>query len=371
MSGFRKVIAVLLIMFIGIPVLIGIVWAVGVTRAIVAPGFLSEFPRELAEKIPTAMDETIVEINRGEISADEHTRIWAKAISEVKPTPGEIFKQIGISSWMKNDLAQSLDQVGAILRGESKPRVVNLNLIPLKTAIRSEALTNYFKEVLKKLPPCTPEQANEWAKVLETGTSHRELPPCQPPDIDQAVNVMRNEIFHEQADMNDQVDLLKIDNPNFSRRKAVDIAAFLKSLTFFLFLIPAVMLFLFALIATTKGTGILRWMGVSSLIGGALAFATARLSLQAIEAGTCGGVHFSSHHHMNYLERIFTHKSGDIIYSFLSRLFSSVDKVSGAVCIVGIILIAISYTLYSERETHSRPASPEPPIAPQPPQVEG
>jgi len=54
MNGIRKVIGLLIIIFIGVPVLISIIWAVGITRAVVSPEFLSEMPREIITKIPEA-----------------------------------------------------------------------------------------------------------------------------------------------------------------------------------------------------------------------------------------------------------------------------------------------------------------------------
>ena len=52
MDVVRKSIGVLIIIFIGIPVLFGVIWAVGVTRAVISPEFLSDLPQEIIQKIP-------------------------------------------------------------------------------------------------------------------------------------------------------------------------------------------------------------------------------------------------------------------------------------------------------------------------------
>jgi len=61
--------------------------------------------------------------------------------------------------------------------------------------------------------------------------------------------------------------------------------------------------------------------------------------------------------------RALIEKSGDIILVIVDHLFSTVDTVAGTVCIVGIVLIALSYAVFHEKKT--TPAPPAPP-APKP-----
>ena len=47
MNSLRKIIGVFIMLFFALPLLFGIIWAVGTTKAVVSPEFLSDMPREI------------------------------------------------------------------------------------------------------------------------------------------------------------------------------------------------------------------------------------------------------------------------------------------------------------------------------------
>jgi hypothetical protein len=171
--------------------------------------------------------------------------------------------------------------------------------------------------------------------------------------------------------MPDETNLFKTDDdPFFHHGRAVNFGRILVSLTFLLFLAPAIFLALSAVIATSSGPGILRWIGVPTLVGGALSFGMSKL---------CGGLlhwgagafpySWSYHSSFSHVEEVFIEKTGDICMLVAGRLFSAVDTVAGVVCIIGIVLIALSYTIAHEKKSStgtSVPNAPQPQPQPQP-----
>ncbi len=53
----RQIIGVLILVLIGIPILFGVTWAVGLVRASVSSEVLSDLPREIIADIPRTADE--------------------------------------------------------------------------------------------------------------------------------------------------------------------------------------------------------------------------------------------------------------------------------------------------------------------------
>jgi hypothetical protein len=352
MSGVRKTIALLVIILIGIPVLLGVIWAVGVTRAVVSPEFLAEMPRDIIARVPNLLEETLEAVDREDVIEDADTRAWVRAVASAETTPKELLEKIGVMDWLKNELSQSLEDIGKILRGEMRPKPVKLNMRPLKAALTHEGVSQYLQEILEKLPPCTDDQVKEWleAVVHERPFEDNAPPACQPPDLVNAVRLLRQAWIQEVAEIPDEVDVFDIEKEDFFPRRGVNITHLVVSLTYFLFFFPAVILLVSALIATSSGPGILRWIGVPTLISGILAFGLSRFVGKMVQWGVDIGpfsYSYSNVHHVPFSEagEIFIEKLGDIILVVVDHLFAAVNTVAGTVCVVGIILIALSYLL--------------------------
>jgi hypothetical protein len=357
MNGARKVIGLLIIILIGVPVLIGIIWAVGVTRAVVSPEFLSEMPQEIITKIPGLLEETLEAVDREAVIHDEEARRWVSALADVETTPRELLEKIGIMNWLKTELSRSLEDIGQILKGKMRPRPVILNMRPLKAALRHEGIDRYLKEILGKLPPCTDEQTRKWIEAaVEEKPFHNDTPPaCQPPDLVKAVEILRAAWIDEVDEIPDEVDLLHADDWDFYPRTGVNIIPLVVSLTYLLFFFPAVILLVASLIGASSSSGIIRWVGISTLIGGLLAFGFSKLLGKMVQwgigVGPIGYSYSDVHFPFEEVGEIFVEKMGDIILMVLDHLFSAVNTVAGTVCIVGIVLIALSYLI--KRDTHA------------------
>jgi hypothetical protein len=373
MNVVRKTIALIIIIFIGIPTLVGIIWAVGITRAVVSPEFLSELPREIIDKVPNMLDEVVEEVDREYVITDKETRLWVRALASADTSPKELLEEIGVMEWMHTELSHSLEDVGKILKGEMRPRTIMLNLRPLKTALKHEKINEYLREVIDKLPPCTDEQKEEWIAAVMDADSLEDLPPCRPQDLDEAVKILRVHWIREVEDIPDEVEMFKIERGWYFKDSAADIIQLVMSLTFFLFFLPAVILAAGAFIATSSGPGILRWLGFSTLAGGILSFGLSSFTVRFLGWGI-GAFPFSySYTDVPPLAEAFIEKSSDIFLTVVDHLFSAVNVVSGVVCIVGIVLIALSYSMVREAKpgpgkkpqtTEPRPVSPTPPPAP-------
>lgn len=377
MSGFRKTIAVFIIAFIGIPTLMGIIWGVGVTRAVVSPEFLSDLPRDIIAKVPSMIDETLEAVEREDAVDDEEARVWIKAIAEIDTSPKELLEEIGVMSWLENELSQSLEDIGKIMRGEISPRPVTLNLRPLKKALKHEAIDQYLKDVLQQLPTCSDEQMQEWLDIADKDF-HRDLPPCRPQGLENAITLLRSH-WHREVDKEivSEVNIFDVrwdDHMHFDYDFGVGIMKIVVAATFFLFLIPLTFFVLAGLIGSGWNAGVLRWIGGSAVAGGGITYLLSKFAGEVLQFGVSA---FPFHYDYPYQDvrvaEIFFEKAGDIGIVVANHLFSAVYSVSGIVVIVGIVLIALSYAFVSEkrgsggtRAQRATAASPQPPAPPSP-----
>ncbi len=372
MSGFRKFMGIFIIVFIGIPVLIGMIWAVGLTRAVVSSEFLSDLPKEIITKIPAIMDETLAAVDQEGVIEDENTRIWLRAMADVNTTPREMLEKIGVMNWLKIELTSSLDSIGKILRGEMRPQPVLLNMRPLKAALVHKDLDAYMLQVIKKLPPCTESDVQKWADAVLQGKYEQDLPPCQPPDPEKALEIVRQKWEKEVSEIPDTVNMFNVRSKHFFNDSGLDIARLVISVTYLLFLIPAIIIGLASLIGASSGAGVVRWMGYATLIGGGLTYGLSRFSVQMMQYGMGFGPTGYSEFHFHFpLKEVLFDKSGELALQVVNHLLTSVNRVSGIVCLMGIILIALSYLVFNDKKNQApqRPKSSTGNTTPTPPPV--
>jgi hypothetical protein len=371
MSGFRKVIGLLIIIFIGIPILLGIIWGVGVTKAVVSPEFLSELPREIIAKIPNLLDETLEAVDQEGVIEEDDTRIWVRAIADTKTSPKDLLENIGVMDWLHNELSNSIGDIGKILRGEMRPKPIMLNMRPLKAALLHQDLYPYILEILNKLPPCTNENMNEWMNAVLNGHTFDDLPPCQPPDPEKAVSLIRQHLEKEVQEIEDEIDIFHVERRYFFRDSGLDIARTVVSFTYLLFLVPLFFIGIGALIGTSNSSGVLRWIGYSALIGGGLTFLLSRFTGKIVTWGV--GIGPVPYYDVDFdfpMAEVVFDKAGDIALVVVEHFLTAVNSVSGTVAIVGIILIALSYLAVTSTTKKSAPKGPAPqaPPSPQPTQ---
>jgi len=340
MNTGRKIIAVLIIIFLALPILFGIIWAVGLTRAVVSSEFLTELPKKVIAKVPDMADEVLEAAAREGTEINPNTRAWLQAAVKVEMKPHELLARTGLLQWLENELTGSLATVGEMLRGQRPYAHVTLNMKPLKAALGHEVFGQYFTAVLKNLPQCGDWQQSAWEQAAVNGSWHERLPACQPQIglVDQAWQVAR---LRMEGDIPDEVDLMQ-GVEHFPRRW--NVAQSIVTISYLLFLIPAVFIAIAAWVAAPNLSGFLRWSGVTTMIGGllglGLAFPLSRFFNWGIEQA-----HFHYWGPYSQFKEVLLDHTGEIMSVVSRQLFSPVVSVAEAVCIVGLIIFALSFAV--------------------------
>ena len=341
MNSARKIIGVLIMLFFALPILFGIIWAVGMTKAVVSPEFLSDMPREFIAEVPQFVDDMLEAMQEEDFTTNENARAWLKAIREAGTTPKELMEEIGLLGWMQNELSASLQDVGDILRGEMEPKQITLNMRPLKEALRHKAIDQYIKNLLGKFPPCDLDQVESWQGSDWDDDMFDSLPACQPDPliVSEALQDWRSDIDY---DIPDEVDLFE--GARFLPR-GLSTARTVVSLTYLLFLIPAAFIAIGALIGASSRQGFLQWTGITTIIGGLIPLGMAIFAKKIVPLALHWAPYDYSHEFSIQFQEMVLDKVGGLMSILFDRLFSPVIAVAGTVCIVGIILYALSFAV--------------------------
>lgn len=336
MNAARKIIGALVLFLIAIPVLVAVIWAVGVTKAAVSPEFISDFPREVIAEIPDDLEAIVKEAKDPANISDENTRAWFEAVSKAGISPKEILDRTGLSDWMEQELAGALREVGEILRGQREPKPVMIDLRPLKEALDSDLWDVYLAEVLRNLPPCDEQGINRWMELRDFGYRDIKIPACRP-DMDVAGVVLKNERMKAIEKMPNDIQLFEdVQFMPFGVSKTV------VWLSYLLFLLPLLFVFLGALIAGTSASGFFRWFGASIFVGGSISFV---LSFFAGHI-TQWAIHSAQFSHAeewsSELGVLVLSKVQWIPTMIVDKLFSPVTLIGGIVCLVGIFFFFLS-----------------------------
>ncbi len=356
MSQTRTVLGLLIMIFFAIPVLFGIIWAVGLTQAVVSQKMLSELPREIIAEIPELVDGILLAAKDENADMDPDSRAWLTAMAGVAKTPSELLKETGLNDWLEKELSEGLREIGDILNGRTEARSVWLDMLPLKQALNHPAMEAYLAEIIERLPVCTPEQAQAWDVESRGLDHHGKLPSCRPEAGagQSAAAIIRARLTR---DIPDQVDLFK--NSGLPHRR-VNVVRIVTSVTYLLFLIPAFFIVIGALIAARSKSHFFRWSGAVTLIGGGLALGLATLVKQIVP--------WSMHFRPEECSWQWQHYHGaigdqmrNIVLIFSRHLTAPVIAVAGAVCVVGLLLFAFSFTF--TREQASGVPVQQPPVS--------
>jgi len=351
MKGLRKLIGVFIAVFISLPILFGIITAVGATNALISPEFLSDIPRDIVKNLPETIDELYLELKKVDLNETELTddeRIWIKAILNAKTTPKSLIEKTGLSLWLKNELSVSLKHIGDILKGEAEPETVKLNLKKLKETLTSTAMINYFKELIELLPECSNAQIEDWKNIKMKVTAIDSLPACKPANIEITDNMILNFLSIIVEDMPDSVDIFQIKG---RLPYGVDVAKFIISITYLLFLIPVVFIIIGSAIGASSKRNFFKWSGYTTISGGLLtlgfaSFISNIIPLWGFALNFDNRDIIISENFENFLFKKATVFS-DI---FLDKIFTPISELAGTVAIIGLLLIGISY-LIDQKET--------------------
>jgi len=343
----RQILGALIIVLLGIPILFGVTWAVGLVRASVSSEVLSDLPREIIADIPRTADEIFLVVQDEKLVGDPDVRAWFRAAAKTGMSPRDLMDKTGMISWMQGELSDSLRQMGKMLRGETPIRTLYLDMRPLKRALNHPEMDRFLERTLANLPPCDEQGLKDWMTLASKKDEEKRLPACRP-DLPLAKEVFFLKKSKAVAEIDDSVPIFDGVRPfpfhRFGIAKAVALGSY------FLFLIPALIIFLGVMIAGRSRAGRLRWSGISVLAGSLpvliLAFGIKKFSLWALEGGG-----FSWHHPWTSdLGRLVLSKISWIPSRVIDAFFSPVIWVAAVVALMGVVLLALSASARS-RET--------------------
>jgi hypothetical protein len=354
MNQTRNIFGLLIMIFLAIPVLFGMIWAVGLTQAVVSQKTLAELPGEIIAEVPDLLDGMMLAARDENSSFDYDSRTWLTAMAGASPAPRELMKETGLNDWLEKELSGSLRTLGDILNGTSAARDIWLDMRPLKAVFSHPAMESWFSQVMENLPACSPGQTQDWERIMLKESPYDSLPPCRP-DAAQKIAAVSSIRSHIAREIPDQVNLMK--NAHFPHNK-FDVARTVRSFTYLLFLIPAVLIALGALVAARSKSHFLRWSGAATMIGGGLVLAMSSLVKGVIPwAMRIGPVNYSSS--WTHWQDIFSDHVGGLALVISRHFISPVTAVAGTVCVVGLLLFAFSFTF--NRETAAKTQAPQPP----------
>ena len=344
MNQARTVLGLFIMIFIAVPVLFGIIWAVGFTQAVVSPKTLAELPGEIIAEVPGLLDGMIMAARDEDSDMDYSTRTWLNAVAATGTTPKQLLKETGLEGWLEKELTGSLASLGEIMDGKSHERAVWLDMKPLKSAISHPEMENWLMRVLENLPACSAGEEERWARVLSTQGDYDSFPPCRPAATQGSAvaAVIRERVAH---DIPDRVNI--IENSSFPREN-FNIARTVTSFAYLLFLIPTVFILLGALVGARSKSHFFRWSGAATMVGGGLVLALSSLAKGVVPwALRIGPLENPSY--WNHWQGAFADHAEGLALVISRHFMSPVITVAGGVCIVGLLLFAFSYTFSGER----------------------
>ncbi|MHB8054649.1 MAG: hypothetical protein ACYDH3_05330, partial [Candidatus Aminicenantales bacterium] len=86
----RKILGALIIILIGLPILFGIIWAVGLVRATFSPGFLTEVPQKIIAELPGSLDGMFTALRDERLDMNPGDRAWLLAAEKTGIPPAEL-----------------------------------------------------------------------------------------------------------------------------------------------------------------------------------------------------------------------------------------------------------------------------------------
>ncbi len=337
----RKIIGSLLVIFIGLPVLFGVTMAVGLVRATVSDKFLSDLPRDIIAEIPGTVDGLFRDIRDKDLRADEATQAWFDAAEKTGISPRTLMESTGLMAWLQGEVSESLRQLGEVLRGNSPVRSIAIDMRPLKKALLHPDMDRFFESLVANLPPCDERNQEIWKEKAAGVHDGRDLPPCRP-DAVLARDIFLNERTRAVEDIDDTIQILENVHPfpfeRFGFAKVITWGSYL------LFLLPALIILAGVLIAAKTRSGRLLWSGISVLVGSVPALILA-LGIQKFTAWVMRVGSFSWHHPWSSdVGRVVMDRLDWIPLQIVNTLFSPVVGVAAVVAVIGMVLIALSYS---------------------------
>ncbi|MHB8055905.1 MAG: hypothetical protein ACYDH3_11730, partial [Candidatus Aminicenantales bacterium] len=294
---------------------------------------------KIIAELPGSLDGMFTALRDERLDMNPGDRAWLLAAEKTGIPPAELLEKTGILAWMKGELSGSLRQVGQALRGETRIQTISIDMKPLKAALRHPEMTHFLDRLLENLPPCNEQGLNTWQERLANPMSGGDLPACRP-DAAGARDILFARLDREVNKINDSVQVFENIHPFPFERFGVSRAV--TTLSYLLFIIPALFIFLGAILANSTAAGRLRWSGIS-ILAGSVPVMLMTFFLKKITSWAVGGGfwHWSG---TSPWEAALVDKFSWIPDRLFAALFTPVFNTAAVVAVVGVVLIALSAT---------------------------
>ena len=353
MHAFRRVVGALIIIFVGLPLLFAITWAVGLTRAAMSPKLISEVPEKIIGAMPEMIDEAIREGQKPDVVRDPETRAWLQAMAKSGTPVNDLLAKTGVTAWMQGELRSALAEVGDVLKGIRPPRRIAIDLRPLKKSLLDPRIGDYVVAILANLPPCDEAGTARWLEASREDFDRGRLPACRPVDAAVGGAAVRAAQDRAVSRMDDEI-------PIFESVPELP-WGFPHVLTFFvygLFIIPAVFILGGALVAAASPAEFLRWSGIPTLIGGVSALTLALfIRSSALFALRWTPLRRAPEWSADFGPLVLD-KTRWAVRILLEQLMNPVIAAAGVVCVVGLIFLCFSFSARSHGTAAPAPTAP-------------
>jgi hypothetical protein len=350
MKAIRYLLAALVLFGIAAPLLVGVIWATGLTRAVFGETFLAGIPATVIGEIPGLTEDLYQAALQPGAIPDPDARAWVDAAARMEMTPPEFLREIGVFQWLDTEVTDSIDALGLALRGQVKADQVRLDMRPLKEALASPKARDYYLGLLAKLPQCDRYQRDTWELlIINRGVTRGELPACTPgTDVPPAAADM---VLSRVVDVPDEVPLLQRAEIPWG----MDLPGLAGTLVWLAFLLPVVFLLVGGSVAGTSRAAFLGWTGAATLLGGAVPL----LTTTVVRDLAIGALHLDQRTQWGFLERspfwtseaanILTRRAADLAGRIVDQLFDPVTSIALVVCAIGALLIGLSFVAPGSR----------------------
>jgi hypothetical protein len=338
MTQLRKILGVFILMFMAIPILFAVIWAVGLTKGVVSQEFITTVPEETIRLIPEFTKESLQGIKEieSDLTADE--KIWFQAIEIHQDQLINLPEKTGLLPWLRTEFNEFLTAVNDVLRGERLPEDVKLDLKPLKNILKHAEFSDFISNVANELPVCSESAPITWEFSKNQFDFSGNPPACRPSES-QLTAFLADLHHHIDTEIPDQLEVFK----NGKKLPGgIDFSQMIVSLTYILFFLPLLLIVGGAWLSANDRIQFFRWSGVSIFIGGGLAWLLAAF----ITRGTSWMAYtilFNNPSQSTYLNELFLDKVGEVVLTAARILIDQVSSVAEVVCIIGIIVFALSF----------------------------
>ncbi len=341
----RQIVGGLLVVLLAVPGLFAGIMVHGMSRAILEGWFSPERARRVVRRLPESLERMLRAASDPSQVQDPEIRAWAKAVSETKPGPVEVARELGIWSWLDSEVPGLFAELRDTIHGKRAPGDVAVDLRPLKRALAGERAGAYLRELLGLLPPCGPEQLERW-RAIAAGNRRSGVPACSPgPRLAaQSVQVLQ-ERFRELPDEKVVVHMDARTTHHVNAARVVNLASWA------ILAVASLVLLLGSALAAGGAAGFARWAGIPALVASLPA-----LLLGLAFKGAMAAAAHPSHWQVSGQDPFWETELGRVaarevvwyVREMVQDLFANLTQVALVVGGLGLALTVLSFFLPKE-----------------------